>query len=124
DSPRRCAAHDSADLAGRPSRPRPAFRGSAPVAILVRHSGGRQSCRTPARGGFVSNPVPQTDAVFLKHFAQLIGGLVVLAGLLIAISAYVYGKLPAHTHGGADRVDRSLAPVGAVHAGETGRAAI
>ncbi len=72
----------------------------------------------------MSNPVPQTDAVFLKHFAQLIAGLVVVAGLLIAIAAYVYGKLPAHAHGGADRVDRSLAPVGAVHAGETGRAAI
>ena len=73
----------------------------------------------------MSNPVPQTDAVFLKHFAQLILALMIVAALLIALAAFVYSKLPEQGDASrADRVEQSLAPVGAVHAGETGRAAI
>jgi len=73
----------------------------------------------------VSNPVPQTDAVFLKHFAQLIAALMLVAVVLIALAAHIYGdavKPVSGTH--AQLVGQRLAPVGGVHAGETGRAAI
>ena len=74
----------------------------------------------------MSNPVPPTDAVFLKHFAQLIGALVLVAAGLIALAVYFYGFLPPQSNAAtrASIVDQRLAPVGAVHAGETGRAAI
>ncbi len=74
----------------------------------------------------MSNPVPQTDAVFLKHFAQLISALIVLALVLIGLSSLVYSKAnkPARTANQAAVVEQRLAPVGGVHAGETGRAAI
>jgi len=73
----------------------------------------------------VSNPVPQTDAVFLKHFAQLILALVVIAAVLIVIAVHFYGYLPYQGNKNrASVVDSRIAPVGAVHAGETGRAAI
>lgn len=81
--------------------------------------------RALARGGFVSNPVPQTDAVFLKHFVQLIVGLIALAGLLIALAVHFYGKNPVPANPGYEQViEKRLAPVGAVYAGDTGRAAI
>ena len=73
----------------------------------------------------MSNPVPQTDAVFLKHFAQLIAALMLVAVVLIAIAAHIYGsavKPVSNAH--AQLVAQRLAPVGGVHAGETGRAAI
>ena len=73
----------------------------------------------------MSNPVPQTDAVFLKHFAQLIAALMLVAVVLIAIAAHIYGgavKPVSDAH--AQLVGQRLAPVGGVHAGETGRAAI
>lgn len=73
----------------------------------------------------MSNPVPQTDAVFLKHFVQLIVALMILAGLLIALSMYVYSKHPMAENPSAAKVtEQRLAPVGGVYAGDTGRAAI
>jgi cytochrome c5 len=81
--------------------------------------------RALARGGFVSNPVPQTDAVFLKHFVQLIVALMGVAALLIALASYFYGKHPTPENPAQARViEERLAPVGAVYAGETGRAAL
>ena len=73
----------------------------------------------------MSNPVSQTDTVFLKHFAQLIGALMLVAAVLIAIAAYVYSgaNKPVATSQ-SEIIERRLAPVGGVHAGETGRAAI
>ncbi|MGB0134462.1 c-type cytochrome [Dokdonella sp.] len=73
----------------------------------------------------MTNPVPQTDAVFLKHFAQLITFLVVLCVLLIALGAYIYSDNPSPVNPGAAKVtDQRIAPVGAVYAGDTGAAAI
>lgn len=83
------------------------------------------------------------DAVFLKHFAQLIVGLMAFALFLIivahAINDRFYGYSAAAA-GVADEdlnpiqrervaarraaVDARLAPVATVHAGDTGRAAI
>lgn len=73
----------------------------------------------------VSNPVPQTDMVFLKHFAQLIGALVLVAVVLIALAMHIYGGAAKPTNAARAAVmEKRLAPVGGVHAGETGRAAI
>lgn len=73
----------------------------------------------------MSNPVPHADSVFLKHFVQLIVALMIIAVGLIAIAAFVYQWLPDQSNSSsATVVDARLAPVGGVHAGETGRAAI
>lgn len=73
----------------------------------------------------VSNPVPQTDAVFLKHFAQLIGALMLVAAVLIVIAMHIYGGAAKPVNAArAELVEKRLSPVGGVHAGETGRAAI
>ena len=73
----------------------------------------------------MTNPVSKTDAVFLKHFAQLIAFLVAVAIVLIALAAYIYGKNPPEGNPDAPKVlaDR-IAPVGGVYAGDTGRAAM
>jgi cytochrome c5 len=73
----------------------------------------------------VSNPVPTTDAVFLKHFAQLIALLMLVCVSLIALGIHIYGDLPPPENPGKAKViEDRLAPVGAVYAGDTGRAAI
>ena len=73
----------------------------------------------------MTNPVPQTDAVFLKHFAQLIAFLMLVCVMLIALRAHIYGSHPAPENPARAKVaEQRLAPVGAVYAGDTGRAAI
>ena len=60
----------------------------------------------------MTNPVPQTDAVFLKHFAQLITFLVVVCILLILLGAYIYSRHPSPENPAqATLVDQRLAPV-------------
>jgi cytochrome c5 len=78
-----------------------------------------------ARGGFVTNPIPSTDSVFLKRFAMLIGFLVVVAVLLGALAAHIYSaNPPAQNPDKAKILDQRIAPVGGVYAGNTGRAAM
>ncbi len=73
----------------------------------------------------MTNPVPKTDAVFLKHFVQLITFLVCLCISLIALGAYIYSHHPAPENPAKARAtNQRLLPVGAVYAGDTGRAAI
>lgn len=73
----------------------------------------------------MTNPVPQTDAVFLKHFAQLIAFLMLVCVLLIALGAYIYSGHPSPENPAkAKLTEQRLAPVGGVYAGDTGRAAI
>jgi cytochrome c5 len=73
----------------------------------------------------VSNPVTPTDRIFLKHFAMLIGFLILVALGLIALGAYIYSKHPAEpSPKAAETVSARIAPVGAVYAGDTGRAAM
>lgn len=83
------------------------------------------------------------DAVFLKHFAQLILGMMGFAGLLVLLALYMhrdfYGDAsvdvttpiedlpPRQRDRAAARraaVEARLAPVGGINAGETGRAAL
>ncbi len=73
----------------------------------------------------MSNPVPQTDAVFLKHFSLLIVALMIVAAGLIGLAAWVYSKHPSPDNPSkAVKIAERLAPVGGVHAGESGRQAI
>lgn len=73
----------------------------------------------------MTNPVSRTDAVFLKHFAQLIAFLAVVAVLLITLASYIYHKNPPGQRPGQEKVaEQRIAPVGGVYAGDTGRAAM
>lgn len=73
----------------------------------------------------MTNPVPQTDAVFLKHFAMLIAFLFAVAVGLIFIGHTIYSSHPSPENPAKDKVTSlRIAPVGAVYAGDTGRAAI
>ncbi|SFN68555.1 c-type cytochrome [Dokdonella immobilis] len=73
----------------------------------------------------MTNPVPQTDAVFLKHFVQLIAFLVLVCVMLIALGAHIYSGHPSPENPArAEVAKQRLAPIGAVYAGDTGRAAI
>lgn len=74
----------------------------------------------------------KTDSVFLKQFSQIIVGLVVFTGILIVYAMYVHNRFYSDPERGigAERTtartqaaDARIAPVGAVFAGETGRAA-
>ena len=73
----------------------------------------------------MSNPITKTDLEFLKHFALVIGGLMLVAVLLIFLAMHIYGKNPApqNPEHGKQLAER-IAPVGAVYAGDTGRAAM
>ena len=73
----------------------------------------------------MSSPVTSTDRTFLKHFAMLIGFLVVVAILLMFLGAHIYSKHPPEqSPKAAEAVAARVAPVGAVYAGDTGRAAM
>ena len=73
----------------------------------------------------MSSPVTSTDRIFLKHFAMLIGFLVVVAILLMFLGAHIYkDHPPEQSPKAAEAVAARVAPVGAVYAGDTGRAAM
>jgi cytochrome c5 len=77
------------------------------------------------RGVFVSSPVTSTDRIFLKHFAMLIGFLALVALVLMALGAHIYASHPPETNPKAGQtLSGRIAPVGAVYAGDTGRAAM
>ncbi len=67
----------------------------------------------------------KTDLTFLKHFAMVIGGLVLLTLVLIAGAYWIYsGHQPEPSKIAASRTAARIAPVGDVFAGETGLAAM
>jgi cytochrome c5 len=70
--------------------------------------------------------VQKTDIVFLKHFAQVIAGLFVLMLLFIAAAWWIYHRQGFNeVNPAADKqLQARIAPVGAVFAGESGRAAM
>jgi cytochrome c5 len=73
----------------------------------------------------VTNPISPTDSVFLKHFAMLIGFLVVVALVLMALAYHIYGDHPPPQNPDKQKlVEQRIAPVGGVYAGDTGRAAM
>src|SRR5690606_21475440 len=114
------ACHSFLQIDGR-WLPRVVVAGYTCPSILAR----RQPFRSPARGGPVTNPVPKTDAVFLKHFVQLITFLIWLAGGPVALRSYLYRRHPGEENPAKARgTDLRLPPVGGVYAGDTGRAAI
>jgi cytochrome c5 len=73
----------------------------------------------------VSNPVTQTDSIFLKRFAMLIGLLAFVAVLLGALALHIYADHPPPQNPDASKqVEQRITPVGGVYAGDTGRAAM
>lgn len=73
----------------------------------------------------MSDSIPSTDSMFLRHFSMVIGFLVLVMFALIAFALYLYSLHPPPANPShADEVDARIAPVAAVFAGDTGRAAI
>ena len=67
----------------------------------------------------------KTDLVFLKHFAMVIGGLMLLTLVLIAGAGLIYrDHQPEPSAISAAKVAARIAPVGDVYAGATGQAAM
>ncbi len=67
----------------------------------------------------------KTDLTFLKHFAMVIGGLMLLTLVLIAGAAWIYSDhLPQPNAISAARTAARIAPVGDAYAGATGQAAM
>jgi len=73
----------------------------------------------------VTNPVTATDRVFLKHFSMMIGLLLLVMFALIGLALYLYSHHPPPGNPQAQaQTEERIAPVGAVYAGDTGRAAL
>jgi cytochrome c5 len=73
----------------------------------------------------VTNPVTPTDRVFLKHFSMVIGFLVLVMFALIALALHLYARHPPPSNPAQQaETDARVAPVGAVYAGDTGKAAL
>ena len=73
----------------------------------------------------MSGAISPSDRTFLRHFSLMIASLAIMALLLVALSAWIYGSAedyadPLETMGASARI----APVGAVYSGDTGRAAM
>lgn len=69
--------------------------------------------------------VNKTDLTFLKHFAMVIGGLMLLTLVLIAGAAWIYSDhLPEPSAISTTRTAARIAPVADVYAGTTGEAAM
>jgi cytochrome c5 len=64
------------------------------------------------------------DSTFLKHFAQLIAGLMVLTVVLMFVGHGIYATMPKHESPkrAAEQAAR-IAPEGSAYAGSTGKAA-
>ena len=73
----------------------------------------------------MTNPINDSDSVFLKHFSMVIGFLVLVMFALIFLAMHLYAEHPAPVSPDQERmaVER-VAPVGAVYAGDTGKAAL
>lgn len=67
----------------------------------------------------------KTDLEFLKHFAMLIGGLILLTLVLMIGAAIIYsGQLPEPSNVRIVQASERIAPIAAVYSGETGKAAM
>jgi cytochrome c5 len=73
----------------------------------------------------VSTHLTPSDRTFMKHFALMIGGLAAFAVLLIIVATIVWTTLPSESNKAeVQQADARIAPVAAVYAGNTGRAAM
>lgn len=67
----------------------------------------------------------QYDATFLRHFAQIIAGLMGLTVVLILLASWIYSQKPPYENTRRDaEVAARIAPEGGVYAGNTGKAAM
>ena len=73
----------------------------------------------------MSGSLNDSDRSFLRQFAKLLGGLLVLTVLLILTARAIYNHEPKETDPATQaQITARLAPAGAVYAGNTGRAAM
>lgn len=73
----------------------------------------------------MSGSLSKSDQSFMRQFSVLIAALAVLTVLLISLGWAIYNHEPKETNPNApQQVVERIAPVGAVYAGDTGRAAM
>lgn len=73
----------------------------------------------------MSTHLTPSDRTFMRHFAILIAGLAAAAVLFTIIGTLVWASLPKdNSLGEADAAGDRIAPVGAVYAGDAGRATL
>ena len=73
----------------------------------------------------MTQPVSSTDRVFLKHFSMMIGMLLLVMFALIGLALYLYSyNPPPQSPVRQADVKARIEPVGAVYAGDTGKAAL
>lgn len=73
----------------------------------------------------MSGPMSKSDKSVLRQFAIMIGGLVLLAVVMIFMTFVIHEHEPKETNPDQPaRVAARIAPDGAVYAGDTGRAAM
>ena len=66
-----------------------------------------------------------SDRTFVRQFAKLIGGLACVTVLFILVGYAINSHVPEDTNPNAPaEIDARIAPIGAVYAGNTGRAAM
>jgi cytochrome c5 len=79
------------------------------------------------------DPVTNHDATFLRHFSQIIAGLVLFTLVLMVLAWFMHEGFYGEGGAGANtekaqlraaRVEERIKPIGQVYAGETGRAAM
>jgi len=73
----------------------------------------------------VSGSPSKSDQNFMRQFSLLTAGLSVLALVLMVVAYIIYSHIPKDQDPAvAKRTEARIAPVGAVYAGDTGRAAM
>lgn len=73
----------------------------------------------------MSGSPSKSDQNFMRQFSLLTAGLSVLAIVLMVVAYLIYSRIPRDEDPAvAKRTEARIAPVGAVYAGDTGRAAM
>ena len=73
----------------------------------------------------MSGSPSKSDQNFMRQFSLLTAGLSVLALVLMAVAYIIYSHIPKDQDPAvAKRTEARIAPIGAVYAGDTGRAAM
>lgn len=73
----------------------------------------------------MSGSPSKSDQNFMRQFSLLTAGLSVLAIVLMVVAYLIYSRIPKDEDPAvAKRTEARIAPVGAVYAGDTGRAAM
>lgn len=70
-------------------------------------------------------PISKSDKTFVRQFSLVIGALSLFAIILLIVASITYSRQPDADFGSTqESIQQRLSPIGAVYAGDTGRAAM